>query len=150
MKPKLIRDYEEAVANKPEGMKYDWQYVPEKLRIVSDYYLWWRPSPKEIVRAREIFYTKLMPIAQGMYFDHDSMYRDYAQEYSTYADRSFFASYTPFGIQKIDSYFCYRILTLESKEEALILEEEIIGCHHLHIKIRENLIGNLFNSSVFK
>ena len=144
--PKVIRQYEEYRADKPTDKQYDWQYIPDNVLTSAEYYLRWRPNPKDLDEAVDLFYTELLPRAFDMAINIDEMYRDYAIHYSRFLNRTMMAGYTPWGIKQIDSYFCRRIRQLESLTEARVLEEEIIGCHHLHIKIRENLMANLFNN----
>jgi hypothetical protein len=100
-------------------------------------------------KMREDFYLRLMVIAIDVELpkDIDDMYWDQAlvnQKWDTGEHRRyFFAGYTPYGIRGIDSYFCNIIKGLKTLEEAYKIEEQLIYCPHLHLKIKENLSQNL-------
>lgn len=101
-------------------------------------------------KAVEHFYTVIIPIASEIPLPEDieDLYVDQAmvrEVWNLKTPRNFFAAYTQYGIRRIDSYFCDRIRNLKSYEEALEVEEQLIYCPHLHIKIKENLAENLSN-----
>lgn len=121
---------------------------------VIDYFWNWRHPELDPKHVAEDFYTRVIPLATKngdlkRELDTSVLYRDQSrisEKYFIGQIRSVFASYTSIGVRRIDSYFYYRIRYMSSFEEGMEIENQIILCPHLHIKIKENLIDNLKSS----
>jgi hypothetical protein len=96
--------------------------------------------------------TKLKPMKHyiGLDINMKEIYRDQSAEFFRYAGVSFFNSFLPYGIKKIDSWFCHRIREY-GEEDARFdytkkeLEDMILTNPHLHEYIKANLVSNLQN-----
>lgn len=118
---------------------------------VYDYYGRWKGDEYDTDHVAEDFYTRIMPLAESrgdlkLPKDIDSLYYD--QKFTkTYLGmgREMSAGYTPYGIRRIDSYFCDRAQNLTSYEEFIELEKTLILCPHLHMCIKDNILQNMYS-----
>lgn len=89
-----------------------------------------------------LLWTKLRPtrISDKLWA---KMHIDQAAVHSWWGERTFFASYTPYGIKQLDGEYCKRICNLNEDPEKL--KKEIKENPHLHKLIKQNLLLNLKN-----
>lgn len=75
-------------------------------------------------------------------FNMEAMYRDYGPERISMPGFHFSGYYTPWGIKRLDSDYCKRIINLDG-ETSELLARRIHTDYHLHPTIRRNLLYNL-------
>lgn len=81
------------------------------------------------------------------YIYENPIYRDQAPYHASLGrDRVISATYTPFGIQNLDGWYCHCIRYLPNKKVADQLRKEIKNNIHLHRDFKDNLLGNLKNA----
>lgn len=75
----------------------------------------------------------------------DSYYRDQSIQVTDMGTKMLTAAYTWYGLKRMDSMYCNKILNMPNKKYADKLRKEIQENPHLHEKIKENLLYNLKN-----